>query len=123
MTPLKRKEIAEKFLAWLKVNDISNCKNTYDVIKRCSEEIDEQIYDLWKAYDLLRIMGRIELNNPNGRRGFSVLDYTPLSVIVIKSEEYRNNVKKEMLIKILSTLKKQYRNIWDESLGKLRDRS
>ena len=120
MTPLRRKEIAEKFLSWLKEADISKCTRTYDVIKQCSEEIDEPIYEIWKGYDLLRIMGRIELNNPNGRRGFRVLDFTPLSVIVIKSAEYQNKVKKDMLVHILKTLRRRYSYVWDECLEELK---
>ncbi len=120
MTPLRLKDIAEKFLVWLKDNNISVCPKTYDVIKKCSEEIDEPIYDLWKAYNLLRTMGRIELQNPNGKYGFRVLDYTPLSVLVLKTEEFKNQIEKEMLVKILKTLKKRFSYIWDESLEVLK---
>lgn len=120
MTPLLRKEIAEKLLTWLKENKISNCNKTYEVLKQCAEEISEPLYDIWKGYDLLRIMGRIELNNPNGKHGFTVLDFTPLSVVVIKSEEYQNKVKKDMLVHILKTLKRRYSYVWDECMEELK---
>ncbi len=116
MTPLRRKEIADKFLTWLKENNISTCDKSYDVIKKCSNEIDEPTYEIWKAYDLLRILGRIELNNPNGRHGFNVLDFSPLSVVVLKTEAFKNQIEKDMLVKILKTLKKRFSYVWDESL-------
>lgn len=40
----------------------------------------EELPDLWKAYNLLRTLARLELNSPNGKKGFRVLDYTPISV-------------------------------------------
>ena len=114
LSPLQRKEIAEKLLAWLKGKNITNCESSYKVIRQCSEEIHEQIYDLWKAYELLRIMGRLELNNPNGKRGFHVIDFTPLATYQLRTDGFKRIVQKDMLIKMLINLKKQYAYIWDE---------
>lgn len=75
-----RRDIADKVLAYLKDNRITSCGNTHDLLTEISEAIDKPLYDLWKAYELLRIMARIEMNNPNGRKGFHVLDYNPLAV-------------------------------------------
>lgn len=118
LSPLQKKEIADKFLKWLKDNNITTCEKSYNTIKQCSESINKQIYDLWKAFDLLRIMGRIELNNPNGKYGFRIIDYTPLSVYQLKSDGFKNKVQIEMLTKILANIKKQYKDIWDECLPK-----
>ena len=116
LSPIQRKDIADKLLSWLKANNISNCPKTYDILRQCSEEIDENLYDLWRAFDLLIILGRIERNNPNGKYGFTVLDYSPLSVVILKTEAFKNQIEKEMLVKILKTLKKRFNYIWDESI-------
>ncbi len=116
LSPLQRKELAEKLLMWLKDKGIDDCAKTYDTLRQCGEEIDEPLYDMWKAYELLRIMGRIELKNPNGRRGFRVLDFTPLSVLVLKTDNFKREVQKDMLVRILKTLKKGYASIWDEAI-------
>jgi hypothetical protein len=76
----QRREIADKILAWLKEHEIGTCDKTYVCLRDCSESIGESLFDCWKGYDLLRIMGRVELNNPNGRRGFKVLSFSPLSL-------------------------------------------
>jgi hypothetical protein len=75
-----RREIADKMLVYLKDNDIKSCDDTHELVTKISEAIDEPLFNLWKAYELLRIMARIEMNNPNGRKGFHVLDYNPLAV-------------------------------------------
>jgi hypothetical protein len=121
LSSLQRKELADKFLSWLKDKNISRCDRTYDVIKQCSKEIDEPIYDIWKAYDLLKIMGRITLNRADGKAGFTVLDFTPLSVVVVilKTETFKNQIEQEMLIKILKSMKRRFSYIWGESLEKV----
>ena len=75
-----RREIADKMLAYLKEHDIKSCDNTHDLVTKIAEAIDKPLFNLWKGYELLRIMARIEMNNPNGRKGFHVLDYNPLAV-------------------------------------------
>jgi hypothetical protein len=67
-------------LAYLKEHDITSCDNTYNLLTTISETISEPLFMLWKGYELLRIMARIEMNNPNGRKGFHVLDYNPLAI-------------------------------------------
>ncbi len=123
LSPLQRKEIAERLLAWLKDKGIDNCANTHDTLQQCGKDIDEPLYDMWKAYELLRIMGRIELNKPNGRRGFRVLDFTPLSVLVLKTGTFKKEVQKDMLVRILKTLRKQYASIWDEVITEIGDKN
>lgn len=76
----QKREIADKMLVWLKEHEITTCANTYEVLTKCAEAINEPLFNVWKGYELLRILGRIELNNPNGRQGFKVLSYTPLSL-------------------------------------------
>ncbi len=120
LSPLQRKEIADKFLAWLKEKNITTCDKSYTVIEQCSNDLNEQIFELWRGYELLRTMGRIELNCPNGKKGFHVIDYTPLSVYQLKSDEFKKKIQKEMLVKILTNLKKQFKNIWDESLAEVK---
>ena len=75
-----RREIADKLLVYLKEHTVSSCDNTYELLKVVSEAIDEPLFVLWKGYELLRIMARIEMNSPNGRKGFHVLDYNPLAI-------------------------------------------
>lgn len=122
LSPLQRKELAEKLLAWLKDKGIDDCAKTYDTLRQCGEEIDEPLYDMWKAYELLRIMGRIELKNPNGRRGFRVLDFTPLSGLVLKTDSFKREIQKDMLVRILKTLRKGTASIWDEAITEIGDK-
>ena len=119
LSPLQRKELAERLLVWLKDKGIDDCSNTHSTLTQCGEEIDEPLFNLWKAYELLRIMGRIELNNPNGRKGFRVLDFTPLSVLVLKTDSFKKEIQRDMLVRILKNLKKQYASIWDEAIGEI----
>jgi hypothetical protein len=76
--PTQKREIADKMLVWLREHGIQTCSNTHDVLSECAVGINEHLYDVWKGYDLLRILGRLELNIPTGRKGFKVLDYSPL---------------------------------------------
>ena len=119
LSPLQHKELAERLLAWLKDKGINDCANAHDTLQQCGEEIDEPLYDMWKAYELLRIMGRIELKNPNGRRGFRVLDFTPLSVLVLKTDNFKKEVQKDMLVRILKYLKNHYASIWHEAIAEI----
>lgn len=78
LKPTQKREVADKILAWLKEHDITTCDNSYKLLSQCSEDIHEPLFNCWKGYELLRILSRIELNSPNGRKGFTVLDSTPL---------------------------------------------
>lgn len=120
LSPLQRKDTAERLLVWLKENNITSCPKTYDILCQCSEAIDEPVFDLWKAYGLLRIMGRIELNCPNGKKGFRVLDYTSLAVYQLRSDGFKRKLQKDMLVRILSNMKKQYKDIWDDCMSEVK---
>ncbi len=76
----QKRDIADKMLVWLKENNIESCSNTHETLTKCADDINEQLFNAWKGYELLRILGRIEMNHPNNRRGFKVLDTTPLSL-------------------------------------------
>jgi len=76
----QRRATADKMLAYLKEHNISTCHYTYGMLCKISEATGEQLPDLWKAYNLLRTLARLELNSPNGKKGFHVLDYTPILV-------------------------------------------
>jgi len=75
-----RRDIADKMLVYLKEHSISSCDNTYKLLTVISDAIDEPLFMLWKGYELLRIMARIEMNSPNGKKGFHVLDYNSLTI-------------------------------------------
>jgi len=74
-----KRQAADKMLAYLKQHNIATCNNTYTMLCEIAEATGETIYVLWKAYSLLRTMARIQLNSLNGKSGFHVLDYTPIS--------------------------------------------
>lgn len=76
----QRREIADRLLVYLKEHEITSCDNTYNLLHKISDELDQPLFMLWKGYELLRIMARIEMNSPNGRKGFHVLDYNPLAI-------------------------------------------
>jgi len=79
-TPLSYKRgVADKMLVYLKEQNIVTCADTYKMLSQISEVINEPLHILWKAYELLRPMARLELNSLNGRKGFRVLSYDPLA--------------------------------------------
>ena len=84
-SPTRKRQVADKLLNWLKDKEIQTWAKTHTVFLQASEELDEEIFNLWKAYELLRSMGRVALNCGNGMKGANVLDYTPL-VIPISEE-------------------------------------
>ncbi len=77
--PTVKRQVADKLLKWLKDNNIETWVKTYTVFSQASRELEEEIFSLWKAYELLRSMGRIALNCGNGQKGAHVVDYTPLA--------------------------------------------
>lgn len=93
LSPIKKRQVADKLLKWLKDNDIKTWGKTYTVFLQASEELNEEIFDLWKAYELLRSMGRVELNCGNGKKGAYVVDYMPLAIPISESATLcnRNN--------------------------------
>jgi len=52
---------------------------TWAMIDQAAKGLQEEIYEVWKGYHLLRTMERIELNSGNGRKGGHVVDFTPLN--------------------------------------------
>ncbi len=79
LSPFQKRQIADKFLAWLKKNDIKRWDKTYTLLLEASEALNEEVYNLWKAHDLLIILGKIERISPNGRKGCRVVSYAPLT--------------------------------------------
>lgn len=119
LSPLQRKDLAEKLLKWLQENGVASCASTSNLLDRAAQELDEQKFHLWRAYELLRMMGRVELNNPNGRKGFRVLDYTPLAVYQLKTDGFKETVETAMLAQTLKDLKTRYPKIWAAALDQL----
>lgn len=79
LSPFQKRQVAEKFLAWLKKNNTKSWDSTYLILIEASEAINEAVYDLWKAHDLLITLGKIERISPNGRKGCRVANYAPLT--------------------------------------------
>ncbi len=79
LTPAQKRGIADKLLRWLKDNDTKSWANTYLILREASSALDEEVFNLWKAFDLLLILGRIERISPNGRKGARVISYAPLT--------------------------------------------
>jgi len=80
LTLAKKRQVADRMLAYFKDREIATCPSTYKMLVEVSDAINEPIYNLWKAHAILRMMGRLELNARNGKKGFRVLSYTPLTV-------------------------------------------
>lgn len=82
-----KRELANKLIKYLtdkycqpNTNVIPVWDNTSKMIHEASEVLNEQPFDIWKVYDLLRVLGRIELNNPNGRKGGRLINNTPVEL-------------------------------------------
>lgn len=78
-SPTKRRESADKLLDWLKRYEIKEWSKTYGLLCSASDALNEEVYMLWKAFDLLLILGRIERISPNGKKGCRVISYAPLT--------------------------------------------
>lgn len=81
MSNLSRTEkrlIANALLEWLVVKKHKIWLNNYDILHNFATERGYHLFDVWKAYHLLRDVGRIEPNNPNGRKGAHVVSYAPI---------------------------------------------
>lgn len=74
-----QREIADRLLRWLKERGMDVWPRTSVMIHDSAQGLHEEVFQVWKGYDLLRAMGRIELNCANGRKGGQVVDFTPLS--------------------------------------------
>lgn len=85
--PAKR-DLADRLLAWLKevggirysIGGAVTWPNTYGMLMAAAADLDAEVFSLWKAFDLLIVMGRVVRNNPNGKKGGRVLDFSPLAV-------------------------------------------
>lgn len=75
-----KRRLADNLLRYLVRQPQRSWPDSHTIIEAAAKELGHQCFECWRAYDLLRIMGRIQLNNPNGRHGFQILDTTPLSM-------------------------------------------
>lgn len=117
----QRRDLADRLLIWLKAKKLKRWGVNHTLFFEFSEEVNEPLYDVWKAYDLLRYTGRLGLNNPNGRKGGYVISFTPLSKPAGREKEIDvNKFKAKLLKRILKDLKSQFANEWDSTLGEMR---
>ena len=116
----ERRDLADKLLAWLKANNIKRWSNNHDTFSKFAEEAEEHIYlyDVWKAYELLRNTGRIGLNSANGRKGGYVISFVPISKPVGRVIDV-HKIKATMLKAILKDLRSQFASEWNEVIGEL----
>jgi hypothetical protein len=81
-----KRELANTLMYWLKQNYNYGSplyplwENISAMLDRASESLHEHKYDLWQVHDLLRALGRIELNCPNGRKGGHLANDTPVEL-------------------------------------------
>ena len=72
--------LAGRLLTYFQDTKTAYWKNTYAVLRGAAEDLGEEVYNLWAAFDLLLILGRVERNSPNGREGARVVDWTPVEL-------------------------------------------
>jgi hypothetical protein len=77
-TARERLTLAGSLLTWLKGIGMETWPNNSKMLEEASDALEVEKYDLWKAFDLLIILGRLERNNPNGRFGGHVANWTPV---------------------------------------------
>jgi hypothetical protein len=118
-TSKDKRKLADNLLSYLKITGRTSWPNTHDIMNEASKVLDAPISDIWKAYELLRILGRIELINPNGRQGMRLLDSTPLMLSGI-SIEITHYDPTPPLIDILQTLKDKYPVSFDSAIKALK---
>lgn len=87
-----KRELANKMIEWLK-STYPNRRwdNTSVMADMVSEALGEHKYDIWKVHDLLRVLGRIELNSPNGRKGGRLVNDTPVELPLITERKCEPN--------------------------------
>ncbi len=105
LSATKKLQIADNFLAYLKKNKIKEWGNTYLLLREVSEALKEEVFNLWKAFDLLIILGRVERINPNGRKGCRVLRFTAL-IKPVPSEAVLCNKKNCPILKNIAEVLK-----------------
>lgn len=101
-----KRELANKLIKYLtdkyypmNMNVIPMWDNTSKMIHEASEVLNEQPYEIWKVHDLLRTLGRIELNNPNGCKGGRLVNDTPVELpleVNRKCDSHRCSIVKAM---------------------------
>ncbi len=107
LTAAEKRNAATRLLEWLKETGTTNWPNTYEMIQKASSALDEEIYTLWKAFDLLIVLGRLERNSPSGQKGARVEHWTPIEapapahVVECKPEN----------CPVLETLKKRFPSV------------
>ena len=80
---LEKRDLADKLLAYLASQPDRSWDNSHDIICQAAKSIEDgryEVFEYWKCFTLLRQLGRIVLNNPNGRHGFRLIDRTPLTM-------------------------------------------
>lgn len=105
MTLPAKRELADKVLRFLADTHERSWPNTHNIMQRAADSIGVELFEVWKAYDLLRLLGRVELINPNGQRGLRLLDTTPLTMPGITVEHRDNAV---VVTGIIHDLYKRY---------------
>lgn len=78
MTPADKRALADRLLTWLKAQGPQSWTRTYEILVKAAVDLDTEIFQLWKAYDVLLVMGRVERTIPHKSAG-RVLDTRPLS--------------------------------------------
>ncbi|MFA5429823.1 MAG: hypothetical protein WC329_01535 [Candidatus Omnitrophota bacterium] len=78
MLPTEKRIIADRLLAWLKENELDAWSRAFDMLKKASFALNWEVYDLWKGYDVLLIMGRVERLSSH-KSAARVIDWRPLS--------------------------------------------
>lgn len=79
LSPAQKRQIADNFLFWLKDSNIKRWNNTFLLLTEAGEALNCEVYNLWKAHDLLITLGRIERISPNGRKGCRIVSYASLT--------------------------------------------
>ncbi len=74
----EKRKLADELLLWLKEQDLQNWTDNSGMIRQFAGEHSCQVYEVWKAFELLRFCGRIIYNNPNGRKGAHVESFIPI---------------------------------------------
>lgn len=114
----ERRDLADKLLAWLKANKLERWPSNHDVLTKFSGEASEPLYDVWKAHELLRNVGRIGLVCPNGRKGGYIISCTPISKPVEQQFDV-SKLKIELLKGILKDLRARFTNEWNDALEEI----
>ena len=78
MNTERKRKLADELLLWLKERDLGNWDSNSIMLHDFALLQNVQVYEGWKAFELLRFCGRIIYNNPNGRKGAHVESFTQI---------------------------------------------